>query len=103
MKRKKQLKTTKLPPSFRPILWGLDWNKLDAQRDKEDIIINTINEGTINQWRWIREQYGDRIIRSTMKHRLVSEFHPESLRLAGIIFGINPTYYARRSSHAVRK
>jgi hypothetical protein len=90
MRKKKQTKSTKLPLSFRPILWGLDWKKLSIQRDKEDIIVNTINEGTIDQWQWIRKQYGDHMIRSTMKHRLVSEFHPESLRLASVVFSFNP-------------
>ncbi|MBI2645108.1 hypothetical protein HYW94_02965 [Candidatus Uhrbacteria bacterium] len=102
MKRKKTVKKAQLPLSFRPILWGLKWNSLDIQRDREDIIMSAINEGTIDQWRWIRKHYGDDTIRIILKRRLVSEFHPESIQLARVVFGIKPSNYARRSSHISR-
>lgn len=102
MKNEKKLKKVRLPLSFRPLLWGLDWNMLDAEHDREDIVVNTLNEGTVDQWRWIRAAYGDVIIRSILKRRMASEFHPESIQLARIVFGIKDLRNARRSPHKKR-
>jgi hypothetical protein len=106
MKKAKNTKKTRkkqgIPESFKPILWGLDWDRLDATADREDIVVNAINEGTLDQWRWIRATYGDAKIRSIIKHRLSSEFHPESMNLARIVFGIKPLTHARRSLYTKR-
>lgn len=88
-------KIKKLPAIFRPLLWSLKWSKIDIEEDKEDIIINTINEGSLKHWRWIISVYGASVIRKVLKKRLVSEFHPESLRLAKLLFHIPPLPYAR--------
>lgn len=88
-------KTKKPPAIFRPLLWSLNWNKIDIEEDKEDIIVNTINEGSLKHWRWIVSAYGVSEIRKVLKKRLVSEFHPESLRLAKILFHIPQLRYAR--------
>lgn len=89
-----------LPKSFRPILWGLDWNRIDVNNDREDIVVNTLNEGTADQWRWIRKTYGDAKIRTILSRRLTTEFHPESINLARIVFGIKSMRNARRNSHS---
>lgn len=91
-----------LPASFKPLLWWLDWGALDVQRDGEDIIVSTLNEGSVDQWRWIRETYGDRKIKAILKTRLATEFHPESVSLARLVFGIKHFRNARSSSHADR-
>lgn len=99
-KVQKKLKKNALPESFRPILWSFDWDRLGIQKDKEDIIVNTINEGSVDQWRWIRKSYGDSGVRGVLRRRLASEFHPESLSLAKVIFGAKSLPHARRRSHA---
>lgn len=80
---------------FRPLLWSLRWDKIDIQEDKEDIIVNTINDGSLKHWRWIMSTYGASEIRKVLKKRLASEFHPESIKLAKILFHIPPLRYAR--------
>lgn len=90
--RHKPLKT------LRPLLWFLDWDHVDINEDKKDIIVNTVNEGTLQQWRWIIKTYGKNEIRNILTKRLATEFHPESLRLAQVVFSIPPLKYARRSS-----
>jgi hypothetical protein len=92
----KKRSSKKPPQSFRPLLWSLRWSDIDVQQDKHDIIVNTINDGTIKQWRWLIDTYGKRTVRSTIKKRLATEFHPESLHLAREIFGIRNLPYARR-------
>lgn len=61
--------------------------------------MGAINDGTLNQWKWIRETYGDSVIRNVLKKRLVSEFHPESRSLARVVFGIKNFQHARRSPY----
>lgn len=87
--------TEKLPSMFRPLLWSLKWDAVNVERDKEDIILNTVNEGTLEHWRWIIKNYGKDVIREVLSKRLASEFHKESLNLANIIFGLPPLRYAR--------
>lgn len=89
-----------LPLSFRPLLWSFRWDSLDVEKDKEDIILNTINDGTLDQWRWLVRTYGKKIIHDVLEHRLVTEFHPESRRLASLVFD-NPQYlHARRITYS---
>lgn len=84
-----------LPESFRPLLWSLKWDDVDINKDKNDIILNTVNEGTLDQWRWILQTYGKEVIRETLAKRLATEFHPESRNLARVIFDLPPLSYAR--------
>lgn len=85
----------KLPASFRPLLWSFRWEDIDIERDKEDIIVNTINEGTLDQWRWIIDMYGREAIRGILEGRMETEFHPESRRLAEIVFLLSRLRHAR--------
>lgn len=88
----------RVPQSFRPLLWSLRWKDIDVNEDKEDIIVNTINDGSLEQWRWLVATYGKDGIRAVLQKRLATEFHLESRRLASVIFG-NSFAYARRNSH----
>ncbi len=85
------------PPDFRPLLWSLRWDDIDIDEDKEDIIINTINEGSLDQWRWLIRTYGKDAIRHILQERLTTEFHSGSRNLAKIIFSIPHFRNARRS------
>lgn len=76
----------KIPKIFRPLLWSLKWDEIDIDEDKEDIIVNAINRGTLIHWRWIKKIYGQKIIQKVLRRRLASEFFPESLNLAKILF-----------------
>ena len=87
------------PESFRPLLWGLRWEDLDVEEDKEDIIVNIINEGTLDQWRWLVRTYGRDVIHAVLEQRLETEFHPESRSLAKVMFGLSHFQHARRISH----
>jgi len=78
----------KLPNSFKPLLWSFKWDAIDIEEDKEDIIVNVINEGTLDHWRWVIKIYGKDEIKRVLMSRLSSEFHPESRNLAEVIFGI---------------
>ncbi|OHA19038.1 MAG: hypothetical protein A3C08_03550 [Candidatus Taylorbacteria bacterium RIFCSPHIGHO2_02_FULL_47_18] len=85
----------KLPNSFRPLLWSLKWEDVDVDKDKSDIILAAVNEGTLEQWRWIIRMYGREAIRETLANRLATEFHPESGNLAKVVFDLPKLSYAR--------
>ncbi|MDO8574598.1 MAG: hypothetical protein Q7R86_03135, partial [bacterium] len=61
-----------LPASFKPLLWSFRWGDVDVQGNKEEIIINTINEGSLDQWRWIVKTYGRGEIKKVLQNRLAS-------------------------------
>ena len=84
-----------LPESFRPLLWSLKWENLDINKDKDDIILAAVNEGTLAEWSWILHTYGKETIRETLGKRLATEFYPESRNLARVVFDLPPLSYAR--------
>ena len=92
-------KNAKLPEMFKPLLWGLRFEDLDIQKDREDIIVNAVNEGKLAHWRWIIQTYGKEEIRQVLARRLETEFHPESLNLAKLVFSLSPLRHARGSAH----
>jgi len=84
-----------IPKSLRPLTWGLKWDSLNLEEDKEDIIVNVVNEGTLDQWKWLIGTYGKDTIHAVLERRLASEFHPESRNLAKVLFSLNSFHYAR--------
>ena len=86
----------KLPESLRPLTWGLKWSQLNIDDDKEDIIVNVVNGGRLDDWRWLLSVYGEDTIRRVLERRLISELYPESRNLAKIFFGVNSFRHARR-------
>lgn len=83
-----------LPDSLRPLLWGLKWDKLNIEDDKEDIIIGVVNGGKMADWRWLQSVYGEDAIKTVLERRLESELYLESRNLAKIFFGVNSFSHA---------
>ena len=93
---------TKVPGNLRPLLWSLRWKELNTEKDKEDIIVNTVNDGTLAQWKWLIKTFGKGTIRRILMGRLATEFHPESRNLARIVFNIPRFRNAQRGAHQGR-
>ena len=89
--------TNILPLSLRPLVWGLKWDELNINDDKEDIVLGVINGGTVQDWQWLRTTYGKDAIRRVLENRLSSEIYPESQNLAKIFFSVNSFRHARKS------
>ena len=87
-----------LPNSFKPLLWSWRWKNIDVQRDKEEIIVSAVNEGSLDHWRWILKTYGKKEIKKILENRLASEFHLESRNLAKIFFSISKFRHAQRGT-----
>lgn len=99
MKRVKKQLNVQPPKMFRPILWSLRWQDVDVNGDKDDIIVNAVNEGTLDHWRWLIKTYGKPTVRRVLKRHLVSEFHPESRNLAKLIFSVSQFRHALKRVH----
>ncbi|MDZ4345547.1 MAG: hypothetical protein U1E51_24290 [Candidatus Binatia bacterium] len=84
-----------LPDIFRPLLWSFRWEDMDPEEDKEDIIVNTVNDGTLQHWHWLMNRYGKKEVKRVLEGRLASEIYPESQNLARLIFGIEHLRNAR--------
>ena len=99
MKVNENKKTGDLPLSLKPLLWGLKWDDLNIEEDMQDIVSSVINEGTMDQWKWLVKTYGEEKIRQVLQNRLATEFHPESRRLAQLIFSVPSFLHERKLPH----
>ena len=88
-----------LPQTFRPLLWSYDFERVDPLRHKKTIVVQTLNYGTMTQWRWLIQTYGREVIREIVAHISASEVKPRALRLASLVFGVDRLDYAPRGTH----
>ncbi|MBU2472793.1 hypothetical protein KKE74_02050 [Patescibacteria group bacterium] len=86
----------KLPQNFKYLLWSYDFSKIEPDRDQERIIINTINYGNWEHWKWIVKYYGKQKIKGIIREIPASEFRKRALKLISLILGIKEMKYATR-------
>jgi len=89
------MKKEKIPESLRPLLWGLKWEELNIEDDKEDIILGVVNGGMMANWKWLRSVYGEGAVKNILEKRLESELYLESRNLAKIFFMVQSFRHAR--------
>lgn len=77
-----------LPQSFKPLLWSYDFSRINPKKDKKLIIINTINYGDLEQWRWLIRTYGKKEIKDILEHVPASEIRRHVHRLVSLIFNV---------------
>ena len=87
----------RLPEFFSPLLWSYDFSSIDLERDKQRIVINTINYGQWKHWQWIVNYYGEENIKQFIEDTPISEFRPRALKLISILLGIKDLKYESRS------
>lgn len=90
-------KIKKLPLFFKPLLWSYDFSKVDLEKYKRSIIVNTINYGDLKHWKWIIEYYGANILQKELSKMAKSEIRPRAMKLAELFLSIKPSKYAHRS------
>lgn len=88
-----------LPKEFEPILWSYDILRVNPDRDQKLIIVNTINYGNLEHWRWLIKHYGKARIREVLESISVSELRSNVRRLAAIIFNIRRFNNAPRGAY----
>ena len=92
-------KNRSLPAFFANVLWSYDFVKIDPEKHKKTIIINSINYGNLKHWRWIANYYGKEIIKEMLEKVSATEIKPRTRRLVSIIFSVKHFNYAPRSTH----
>ena len=88
-----------LPAFFKQILWSYDFEKIDTEKHASVIILQAINYGTLAHWRWIKKHYGEEKIQKVITEIPATDFRPQALRLASILFKTHTTNHASRSTH----
>ena len=88
-----------LPETFRPLLWSHDFARIDPLRHKKTIVVQALNYGTLDQWRWLIRSYGREGVREVLAQITASEIKPRSLGLAALVFGAGQFNYAPRGTH----
>ncbi len=92
------MKKQKLPKNFKYLLWSYNFSKIDLERDKKRIIINTINYGDWEHWRWILKYYGAKKLKKIIENIPASEFRQRALKLISLLLKIKKMKYASRGA-----
>jgi len=87
-----------LPSSFKSLFWGYKFNSIDSVKSKRLIIINTLNYGNLEHWRWLVKEYGKENLRKTIINIPQSEFRKHVVELIKLLFNIKEFKYASRSA-----
>ena len=89
----------KLPDYFDKILWSYDSSRLDPDEDKYLIIINAINYGNLEHWGWIKNYYGEDVVKDVLETVPVEQLRKRVRPLASIVFDVEEFNHASRSSN----
>jgi hypothetical protein len=88
-----------VPETFRPLLWSYDFDRIDQVKHKKTIIVQTINYGTLAQWRWLADTYGRSSVRDVLGTIPATEIRSRARRLASLMFDIDHFNYAPRGTY----
>ena len=80
-----------LPKSVKAVLWSYDTEKIDTERDKNLIIKNILDFGTMDAFLWMLERYSKQEIKKAINNTYESEWaSKKSLNFAIQIFKALP-------------
>ncbi len=86
-----------VPLFFKPLLWSYDFSKIHPKTHKKILIIQSINYGDLNHWRWLVKQYGKKSVARALKKIPRTEFMPQAWRLASLMFALTGSNNASRN------
>lgn len=86
----------KLPKDFKYLMWSYKFSSIDPDRDRERIIVNTINYGQWRHWQWLIKYYGKIRLKKIIESIPASEFRETALKLVCLLLGIKRMKYASR-------
>ena len=95
------IKLLKLPSRLKPLFWSHNFDSLDLNKNKKLIIVQIINYGSWEDWRWLVKIYGKTEIKKTIEHSTATEFRKQALHLAATLLTIpeNKLSYAQRGAN----
>jgi len=94
-----KISASRLPASFKTILWSYDFATLDPEVDKKTIIVQSINYGDLTHWRWLITHYGKETVHDIIETIPATEFRPRALRLATFLFAVRHLNHVPRGAH----
>lgn len=97
--KRRAFRAKKLPEMFRPLLWSYRFSEIDPDLHKDELIVNTMNYGNLDHWRWLLRYFGPQRIRRVLQRRVLTEFTPESRNLARVVFSVKRFRRARGRAH----
>lgn len=98
------LSKAKIMPAFlEPLFWSYDFSKINTEKDKKRIIINTINYGNWQHWQWLMNNYGRQEVKRNIENIPKSEFRNRALKLICLLLKIKKFKYASRSDYIKAK
>src|SRR4051794_2443258 len=59
----------RLPDILRPLFWDYHFGRLTQDRDRDLIVSRVLVSGTWDHIRWLRDRYGDEVIREWLVRR----------------------------------
>ena len=71
----------------------------ESKKTADEIIVNTINFGSLKHWRWLVDYYGKDRVKEIIEERWATEFNAESRNLAQLIFGVSRFRHGPRGAH----
>ena len=85
----------KLPESFRRLLWSYRFSEINPKAHKKTIIVNVLNYGDLDQWRWLIKTYGKTQLKEIIESLPVSEFRKPVAILLSLLLGVKFKYVSQ--------
>ena len=92
-------KNSKLPIFFKPLFWSYKFSSVNPQQNQRTVVVNTINYGGWEHWKWIVKFYGKARLKKFIEETPRTEFRPPALKLISLLLGIKKMKYASRSDY----
>lgn len=67
---------SQIPSSLQPVLWSVNVDHLDRERDKSYIIHQILSYGTLDEINWVFQNYGKNEISDTFTHQPYKDYRP---------------------------
>jgi hypothetical protein len=84
-----------LPQSVRAVLWSYDTNTLDTMRDKDRIILQTLNHGSEDAIVWLKTTYSKEELSNVLEKSSVGEWSKKSLNFWSLMLHTKPKRIGR--------
>lgn len=88
---------TTLPFAVRSTLWSYDTSKLDLKKDKKRIILQTLNNGSMEAITWLKQTYSTQELQDTIRQSSVGEWSKKSLNYWSLMLDSTPERVGRFS------
>ena len=79
------------PPEFlQSCLWSYDLNKIDIAHDKNIIIKQILDFGTVDATDWMKQTYSHNDICKAIEVSAATDWSRKSLTYAQLVYGVSP-------------